>query len=390
MSTAATSTAATLVIHSAELVSGGAVVSDGWIAVSGDVIAAVGSGDGWRASAGVETEVIDAEGRWLTPGFIDIHCHGGGGAAFDDGAAGIGVALALHRAHGTTRSVVSLVTAPLADLEARLRVVAALTADDPRVLGSHLEGPFLDVGHKGAHPAGLLVAPTPDAIDRLLDAASGTLRQVTIAPEVDGGLAAIAQLTAAGVAVAVGHTSATYDQARAAFDAGASILTHAFNGMPPLLHREPGPVGAAIAAGATLELINDGVHVHPEVARILFAAAPGRIALITDAMEAAGVGDGHYGLGGSTVTVLDGVARLDDGGSIAGSTLTLDAALRRAVTDVGLSVADAVAAVTSVPAAAIGRGGDLGTLAPGNAADAVLLDADLGIHAVWAAGARLA
>ena len=165
----------------------------------------------------------------------------------------------------------------------------------------------------------------------------------------------VARFVAAGVAVAVGHTSATFEQARVAFDAGASILTHAFNGMPPLLHRAPGPVGAAIAAGATLELINDGVHVHPEVARILFAAAPGRVALVTDAMEAAGIGDGRYGLAGRAVTVKDGVARLDDGGSIAGSTLTLDAAVRHAVDDVGISVADAIAAVTSVPAAAIGR-----------------------------------
>ena len=381
--------AATLLIHSAESVSGGAVTPGGWLAAEGGVIVAVGSGDGWRAWAGEKTEVIDAAGRFLTPGFIDIHCHGGGGAAFDDGAEGIGTGLALHRAHGTTRSVVTLVTAPLADLEARLRVVAALTAEDPLVLGSHLEGPFLDVTHRGAHPAELLVTPTPDAVGRLLEAAGGTLRQVTIAPEVAGGMDALARFVAAGVTVAVGHTSATYEQARAAFDAGASILTHSFNGMPPLLHRAPGPVGAAIAVGATLELVNDGVHVHPEVARILFAAAPGRVALVTDAMGAAGAGDGRYDLAGRAVTVKDGVARLDDGGSIAGSTLTLDAAVRRAVGELGLPVADAVAAVTSVPAAAIGRAGDLGALAPGYAADAVLLGADLAVEAVWADGRRV-
>ena len=385
------SLAATVLVHGAQLVSGGEVVGGGWVAFERDVVAAVGSGDGWRAWAGDDTELIDANGRWLTPGFIDIHCHGGGSASFDDAASddAIGTALALHRAHGTTRSVLSLVTAPLADLEARLRVVAAIAADDPLVLGTHLEGPFLDAQHRGAHPAKLLVRPTPDAIGRLLDAASGTLRQLTIAPEIEGGMEAVAQLREAGIAVAVGHTSATYEQARAAFDAGASILTHAFNGMPDLLHRAPGPVGAAVAAGATLELINDGVHVHPEVARILFAAAPGRVALITDAMEAAGVGDGHYELGGAAVTVRDGVARLDDGGSIAGSTLTLDAALRHAVADVGLSVADAVAALTSVPALAIGRAGDLGLLASGYAADAVLLESDFTVFGVWAAGSRL-
>lgn len=381
--------AATLLIHSAESVSGGVVTPGGWMAADGAVIAAAGSGDRWRAWAGEKTVVIDAAGRFLTPGFIDIHCHGGGGAAFDDGADGIRTGLALHRAHGTTRSLVSLVTAPLADLEARLRVVAALTADDPLVLGSHLEGPFLDATYKGAHPAELLVPPAPDAIGRLLDAASGTLRQVTIAPEVAGGMDAVAQFVAADVAVAVGHTSATYEQARTAFDAGASILTHAFNGMPALLHRAPGPVAAAIASGATLELINDGVHVHPQVARILFAAAPGLVALITDAMEAAGVGDGHYGLAGRAVTVKAGVARLDDGGSIAGSTLTLDAAVRRAVDDVGIPLGHAVAAATGIPAAAIGRANDLGALAPGFVADAVLLGADLTVEAVWAAGRRV-
>lgn len=383
------SLAATLVIHSAELVSGREVVSRGWIAVRGDVIVATGSGVGWRDLVGADTEVIDADGRFLAPGFIDIHCHGGGGAGFDDGVDAIGTALALHRAHGTTRSVISLVTAPLADLEVRLREVATLTADDPLVLGSHLEGPFLASAHKGAHPGGLLVPPTPDAVERLLQAASGTLRQVTIAPEVSGGMDAVRTLVEAGVPVAVGHTSATYDQALAAFDAGASILTHAFNGMPPLLHRQPGPVGAALAAGATLELINDGVHVHPEVVRILFAAAPRAVALITDAMGAAGMGDGHYGLGGSAVTVEDGVARLAEGGSIAGSTLTLDAALRRTVEVIGIPIADAIAAVTGVPAAAVGRAHDLGALAAGYAADAVLLDSDLSVDAVWAAGRRL-
>jgi N-acetylglucosamine-6-phosphate deacetylase len=380
------SRAATLLIHSAESVSDGAIVSDGWMAADGGLIAAVGSGDGWRAWVGEKTEVIDAAGRFLAPGFIDIHCHGGGGGAFDDGADAIRTALALHRAHGTTRSVISLVTAPIEVLERGLGVVAELTAADPLVLGGHLEGPFLADSHKGAHPAELLIAPAPDAVGRLTEAAGGTLRQVTIAPELSGGLDAIARFAASGTAVAIGHTSATYEQASAAFDAGAGILTHAFNGMPPLLHRAPGPVGAAVAAGATLELIADGVHVHPAVARILFAAAPGRVALVTDAMEATGIGDGHYGLAGRDVTVTDGVARLDDGGSIAGSTLTMDAAVRHAVHVMGLPVALAIAAATAVPAAAIGRSGDLGALRPGYAADAVLLDTELAVEAVWAAG----
>ena len=216
----------------------------------------------------------------------------------------------------------------------------------------------------------------------------GTLRQVTLAPELPGGMDAIHALSAAGVAVAVGHTAADYDQALAAFDAGASILTHAFNAMPGLHHRAPGPVAAATRSpGVTLEIVNDGVHVHPEVVRMAFAAAPGRVALITDAMAAAGSADGDYRLGGLDVEVREGVARLAAGGSIAGSTLTLDDALRRAVLEVGIPVAEAVRAVTSTPAAAVGRGGDLGRLLPGYAADAVLLDADFTVRQVWSAGA---
>ncbi|MGO4593005.1 N-acetylglucosamine-6-phosphate deacetylase [Leifsonia sp. 2TAF2] len=377
------------VIHSARLVDGGTIVDDGWVRFEGDRVAAVGTGGGWR-EAGADADAdssTDAAGAWLTPGFIDIHVHGGGGASFDDGGEAIARALDLNRRHGTTRTVISLVTAPVEDLAERLREVARLTAVDPRILGSHLEGPFLDVGHKGAHDPSLLRPPTPADVGLLLDAADGTLRQITIAPELPGAMDAVRAFSAAGVAVAVGHTDADYDQTLAAFDAGASILTHAFNAMPGLHHRAPGPVAAAARTpGVTLEIVNDGVHVHPEMVRIAFASAPGRLALVTDAMAAAGAADGDYLLGSLEVEVRDGVARLAGGGSIAGSTLTLDDALRRAVLDVGIPVDDAVRALTETPAAAIGRGSDLGRLQPGYAADAVLLDADFRVRQVWSAG----
>lgn len=381
----------THVIHSARLVTEGAIVLDGWVRFEGGRVSAVGSGPSWRASGGpAPLSATHAGGAWLTPGFVDIHCHGGGGEAFDDGGDAIRAALALHRRHGTTRSVVSLVTAPVADLAARLRVVATLAAEDPGILGAHLEGPFLDAGHKGAHDPALLRPATADDIELLLDAAGGTLRQITLAPELPGGMEAVRAFAEAGVAVAIGHTGADYAQALAAFDAGASILTHAFNGMEGVHHRAPGPVGAATRSkGVTLEVIADGVHVHPEVVRMAFAAAPGRIALITDAMAAAGAADGTYLLGGLSVEVRDAVARLSDGGAIAGSTLTLDAALRLAVTAAGVSVEDAVLALTETPARAIGRGGDLGRLAPGYAADAVLLDDDFGVRQVWMDGLPL-
>ncbi|WP_438353647.1 N-acetylglucosamine-6-phosphate deacetylase [Microbacterium sp. CJ88] len=378
-------------VHSARLVAPGSadgVVDGAWVRFLDGRVTDTGTGDGWRAVVGADEEVTDASalagpGALLVPGFIDIHGHGGAGVSYDDGPEAIRTARALHHAHGTTRAVVSLVTAPLDELERRTAMVADLVRTDPDILGSHLEGPFLDPDHKGAHEPALLRAPEPDAVERLLAAGRGTVRQVTIAPELPGGLDAIRRVVAAGAAAAVGHTDADLDIARAAFDAGATILTHAFNAMAPLGHRAPGPVGAAASdPRVTLEVIADGVHLDPAVVRILFAAAPGRIALVTDAMAAAGAADGRYVLGRLEVDVTGGTARLADGGAIAGSTLTQDAALRLAV-GAGVSLTDAVHALTAAPAHAIGRGADLGRLAPGFLADAVLLSADLHVRRVW-------
>jgi N-acetylglucosamine-6-phosphate deacetylase len=377
------------VVHSARLVRAGEVVDDAWVRFDAGRVAATGTGDAWRALG--DHEVTDAaalagSGALLAPGFIDIHGHGGAGVSYDDGAEAIRAARAVHRAHGTTRAVVSLVTAPLDELERRTAMVADLVETDADILGSHLEGPFLDPGHKGAHEPSLLRAPAPADVDRLLAAGRGTVRQVTIAPELTGGLDAIRAVVAAGAAAAVGHTDADADTARAAFDAGATILTHAFNAMAPLAHRAPGPVGAAASdPRVTLEVIADGVHLDPAIVRILFTAAPGRIALITDAMAAAGAADGRYVLGRLEVEVTGGTARLVEGGAIAGSTLTQDAALRLSVAS-GVALPDVVHALTAAPAAAIGRGGDLGRLDPGFAADAVLLDAALTVRRVWTAG----
>ncbi|MGY1813927.1 N-acetylglucosamine-6-phosphate deacetylase [Blastococcus sp. SYSU D00820] len=361
------------------------VVDGAWVLFEGPTVAATGTGPLPPAD-----ELVDLAGAWLAPGFLDLHVHGGGGAAVDDGPAAALTALDLHRAHGTTRSVISLVSAPVAVLEARLAAAAELTAADPLVLGAHLEGPFLAAARCGAHDPAALRAPAPDDVARLLDAAAGTLRQVTVAPELPGATAAIASLAAAGVTVAVGHTEADLAGAVRAFDAGARLLTHAFNAMPGLHHRAPGPVGAAVAdPRVTLELVLDGVHVHPAAAGLLLRAAPGRVALVTDAMAAAGAGDGDYRLGDRAVTVTGGVARLAGTDTVAGSTLTLDAALRTAVEVVGLDPVAAVAAVTAVPAAALGLGDRLGRLAPGYAADAVVLGADWSVTQVWADGRRL-
>lgn len=377
----------TTVLHGARLVDDGTVTDDAWVAFADGLVAARGTGDRWRALQTADAvHPVDVGGGWLTPGFIDIHGHGGGGASFDDGPDAVATARAVHRAHGTTRAVLSLVTASIEDLCARTAAIADLTETDSTILGSHLEGPFLDPAHKGAHTAELLRAPHRDEVDRLITAGRGTIRQVTLAPERDGATAAISAFRAADIAVALGHTSATSAQAAAAFDAGATILTHAFNAMPGIHHRAPGPVVTALRDDrVTLELIADGIHVHPDVIALAFAGAPGRIALITDAMAAAGAGDGAYSLGGLAVTVTDGTARLADGGSIAGSTLTQDAALRL-VTGIGVPIEAAVAALTAVPARAIGVQGCYGSLAVGVAADAVVLDAGLQVSRVWVGG----
>ncbi|ROQ37498.1 N-acetylglucosamine 6-phosphate deacetylase [Frondihabitans sp. PhB188] len=354
-------------------------------------IAAVG-GPGDFVGAVVDEEV-ELGGATLTPGLIDLHGHGGGGFSFDDGAtdpAAFAAALAVHRAHGTTRSVISLVANPVQELRASLAAISDLCASDPLVLGAHLEGPLLSPGNCGAHNPAFLSAPDGAVLDALLEAGGAALRQVTVAPELPGALDAIARLSGAGVAVALGHTVADYATTRAGFDAGARLLTHAFNAMPGIHHRAPGPVVAAVDDGrVTLELILDGVHVHPRVAAMLFAAAPGRIALITDAMAAAGADDGEYRLGSLDVTVADGTATLSGTETIAGSTLTQDAALRLAIDQVGLPPAHAVAALTLTPAAALGLERTLGLVEPGFAADLVAWTPGWTVERVWAAGSPI-
>jgi N-acetylglucosamine-6-phosphate deacetylase len=373
----------TLFEHARKLDANGQV-DDFWMLVDGDTIISVGSGRAPR-----EHHRIDVAGRWLVPGFMDLHGHGGGGFSFDDGPGAIGGALATHRAHGTTRSVISLVANPIATLRTSLGEIADIADADPLVLGSHLEGPFLSPGQPGAHNPEFLREPTPAAVDDLLEAARGTLRQITLAPELPNVLEAIDVLVESGVVVAVGHTEASFEQTREAFDRGARIVTHAFNAMPGIHHRAPGPLVAAFEDDrVTIELILDGEHVHPDVAAMVFASAAGRVALISDAMAAAGADDGDYDLGSLRVTVREGLALLEGTTTIAGSTLTQDVALRLAIERAGVAPSAAVKALTLTPARALGLHHRHGLLAPGFAADAVLLDHDWTVSEVWANGLR--
>lgn len=380
-----------IVLAGADVVTPDAVLEPGWVTLDGDRIGAVGPGTPERGITDAAT-VLDLSGRRLLPGLIDLHVHGAGGGTFDAGAADIATGLAVHRRHGTTRSLVSLVTASIPMLAQRVTAAAEYAMADPQVLGLHLEGPFLSELRRGVHDPALLRQPEPGALEQLLAAGAGQVRVLTLAPELPGGLDAVRFCVDSGVHAAVGHSDAGYDTAAAAFAAGADLVTHAFNGMRPMHHRDPGIIGAAMDAGVVLEAINDGIHLHPATMRLLRSIAPGRVALVTDAMAAAGAADGNYSLAGFEVRVSGGVARLVTGdpdvpGSIAGSTLTMDVAVRRAVLDVGMPVPDAVNAASLVPARLLGVDSDHGSIAPGRLADLVVVDsADWTVQAVMVAG----
>lgn len=381
---------ASAVIHSVRLISSGLDRPDAFVAFDDRQVLATGTGSEWGELAADDAKVLDGNGYILTPGLIDIHNHGGAGSSYGDSPEAIRTARRLHLEHGITRQLLSLVTASPEVLISQIHLAAAEIRRDPTILGIHLEGPFLARDYCGAHDPALLRDPDPDLVERLLDAADGTVREVTMAPERAHFAESAQILRDAGVVVAVGHTAATFEQTQAAIDAGATLLTHAFNGMPGVHHRAPGPVFAFVEdPGSWLEVINDGAHVRPEVIRMLCGLAPGRVALVSDAMAATGVGDGRYRLGDLDVEVEAGVARLTEGKAIAGSTITLDVGIARAVQDVGLSPLAAIEAATAVPAQILGVADRFGRLEPGYVADAVLFDQDWQVRSVWIDGRPL-
>lgn len=323
-----------------------------------------------------EPATHELSGHWIVPGFVDMHLHGGGGASFSAGTAEEALkVIEAHRRHGSTTMVASTVTGELDDLAQQAGVLSELV-EQGDLAGIHFEGPFIAPGRCGAHDPTLLRDPDPADVRKLLDAARGAARMMTLAPELRGGLDSVRLLADSGVIAAVGHTDATYEATRQAVDAGATVATHLFNAMPGLGHRVPGPIAALLEdERITVELINDGTHLHPAVLEMAFRhAGADRVAFITDAMGAAAVGDGVYPLGPLKVEVLDGVARVVETGSIAGSTCTLDQAFRRAVTVDGLPVADAVRALSWNPARLLGVADRVGSLEPGKDADLVVLD----------------
>jgi N-acetylglucosamine-6-phosphate deacetylase len=361
------------------VVTPGGVLAPGWLRIEGGRIAATGEGE--------PPEPAAYRGHWALPGFIDMHVHGGGGASFTEGAPGAARrAAAYHRAHGTTRIVASLVTAPAGEIERRAAMLADL-ADEGVIDGIHLEGPFLSAVRCGAQDPRYLAAPDVPAFARWHAAARGWLRMITIAPELPGAVSVIRAAAAAGVIAAAGHTDASAEVTAAAIAAGVSHATHLFNGMRPFGHRDPGPAGALLDRQVTCEVVADGAHLHDTTIRLAArAAGPANLVLITDAMTAAGMPDGTYRLGRLDVTVTNGVARLASTGAIAGSTATMDQVVRHAITSAGLPVEDVAAAASTTPARRLGLAAETGSLAPGLSADLVLLDDAFRLVTVMAAG----
>jgi N-acetylglucosamine-6-phosphate deacetylase len=364
------------------------VCRPGWLETSGPRIVDCGSGLPPRPAD------VDMPHTLVVPGFVDMHAHGGGGASYTDANdADILRAAMFHRQHGTTTTLASLVTASPADL---LRAVAVL-AESTRagtVAGIHLEGPWLSPTRCGAHDPTQLRDPTPAEIDALLAAGEGAIRMVTLAPERAASNDTITRFVDAGVIVAVGHTEATYEQTRRAVELGATVGTHLFNAMRPVHHREPGPALALLEdARVTVELIADGVHVHPAMLRaVIEAAGADRVALVTDATAAAGLGDGEFRLGAVQIDVVERVARVRGTSTIAGSTATMDQLFRTAAglgSDRDTALAAAVQMTSTTPARALGLD-NVGSLRTGADANLVVLDCDLTITGVMTEGEWLA
>ncbi|KJW96579.1 N-acetylglucosamine-6-phosphate deacetylase [Enterobacter roggenkampii] len=341
----------------------------------------------------VPAGVTSRDAELLCPAYIDTHVHGGAGVDVMDDPPDVLDILAMHKAReGVGAFLPTTVTAPLEAIHGALaRIARRCQSGGPgaQILGSYLEGPYFTPQNKGAHPPDLFRELDVAELDGLIDVSLSTLRVVALAPEKPGALLAIRHLKQRGIRVMLGHSAATFDQTLAAFDAGADGLVHCYNGMTGLHHREPGMVGAGLTdKRAWLELIADGHHVHPGAMRLCRCCAKERLVLITDAMQAAGMPDGRYTLCGEAVTMQNGVVRTGSGG-LAGSTLSLDAAVRNMVEHTGITAEDAIHMASLHPARLLGMDNQLGSLAPGKHANLNALNGGLHLQQIWIQGQAL-
>jgi N-acetylglucosamine-6-phosphate deacetylase len=385
----------TTLIHASRALTPTTEINDAGILIRDGVIEAIGPRSGMSLPAGAQE--VRATGKTAVPGFLDVHIHGAGG---HDVMEGTGAALrAVTRKvseYGTTSLVATTVTASTDETLRAVEGIASYIAqqhetDEPHaeILGIHFEGPFISKERRGVHPMEWIQLPSADMLHRFLKAAAGNARILTIAPEVLGAAPCIDAAREAGLVVSIGHTDATYEQARAAMARGAHSATHVYNAMRPFSHRDPGVIGAVLTSpDINAELIADGVHVEEAAMKLLLMAkGAAHVTLVSDGLSATGMPDGKYMLGGFEVTVSGGVCRNAEG-TLAGSTLTLDRALRNIVA-LGTPFADAVRMLTLNPATLLGIEFKKGSLRAGADADVLLLDEGLHVTNVWARGVPL-
>lgn len=387
-----------IVIHADRAFTPFEEITDAVVVIRGSKISAVGRREEVDLPRGVPE--IDAGGRIVVPGFVDVHIHGAGGHDVMEGTReALDMIAATVAAHGTTSLVATTVTASEKESCASVAGIAHFILNTSQyaarelsaeVLGIHFEGPFISPARRGVHPAKWIAAPSTEMLAQLLKEARGTGQILTLAPELPGALDLIAAARKAGLVVSLGHTDATYEQAQAAIAAGASHAAHVFNAMRPFSHRGTGVIGAVLTSPkVSAELIADGVHVDEAAMRMLVdLKTPERVILVSDGMSATGMPDGKYQLGLFEVKVTGGIARNAEG-KLAGSTLTLDRALRNIVA-LGVPLASALRMVTANPARQIGLGARKGVLAAGADADLVFLNEKLEVSGVMTRGAGLA
>lgn len=390
------------VIYASRILTPQEELTDCVIVVESGVITGIGHRDEVHIPPGAKDYV--ASGMTVIPGFVDVHIHGAGGHdAMEASEAALDKITSTVSRFGTTSIVATTVTAPIEDTCRSLAGIAQYIRDHEKssanatentrfgaeILGIHLEGPFINPRRRGVHPVGSIVQPSVEIFEKFRAAAGGYLRIVTIAPELPGALALIAAAVADGVVVGIGHTDADYAQARAAIRAGARHAVHVYNAMRPFTHRDPGIISAVLTdTDVTAEIIADGIHVAgPAIQILLGTKGFDTVLLVSDGTAATGMRDGSYRLGNFEVTVKDGVCRNSEG-KLAGSTLTIDRALRFVV-EIGVPLTDAVRMATILPARRLGVAGKKGILAVGADADLVVLTPDLQVAGVMTRGVGL-
>lgn len=379
-------------IHNVRVVLEQSIIDHGWVVIQNEQIIAIGSADDVLPELPDNTLKLDGAGGYLVPGFIDIHVHGGAGEDFMTAKREqLDAITRFHMENGTTAMLATTVTGSFEQLSEVLEAVQQYqsnTMPNTQLIGVHLEGPFVNPKWKGAQNESYMIQPQLPWLESWVERYPGIIKMQTLAPEIEGAAAYIRALTEQGIVAACGHTDAKYEEVQEAVRNGLSHAVHTFNAMRALHHREPGTVGAVLTTPSiTAEVIADGEHVHPVAIKlILQAKGADGVVLITDAMSAAGMPDGEYLLGELPVVVANNIARLKDGGSLAGSTLTMIRGYKFLMNEVGVSVVEASRIASLNPAKVIGIDDQYGSIKAGKRADLLLLNEQFDIQSVIIGG----